>query len=90
LSSWRRCCRADGVALEQVGHADDGVHRGADLVAHVGQEGALGLVGRLGGLLGGGQFGGALGHHVLSWFWNLSRARSSSLWRVMSLHMVDR
>jgi hypothetical protein len=24
-----------------------------------------------------------------SWFWNLSRARSSSLWRVMSLHMVD-
>jgi hypothetical protein len=48
------------VALDQVGQADDGVHRGADLVAHVGQEGALGagggfgLVGPLGqGLVGG-------------------------------------
>ena len=32
----------------QVGHADDGVHRRADLVAHVGQEQALGLGCRLG------------------------------------------
>ena len=37
---------------EQAAHADDGVHRGPDLVAHGGQEGALGLVGLLGGLLG--------------------------------------
>ena len=39
-------------ALQQVGQADDGVHRRADLVAHVGQEGALGPVGGLGGVLG--------------------------------------
>ncbi len=37
---------------EQAAHADDGVHRGPDLVAHGGQEGALGLVGLLGRLLG--------------------------------------
>ncbi|MNE25629.1 hypothetical protein D3C80_1189630 [compost metagenome] len=30
----------------QMAHADDGVHRGTDLVAHIGEEGALGL-GRL-------------------------------------------
>ena len=36
----------------ELGHADDGVHRRADLVADVGQELALGLVGRLGDLLG--------------------------------------
>ena len=36
----------------QLGHADDAVHRGPDLVAHVGQELALGPGGRLGGLLG--------------------------------------
>ena len=35
----------------QFGHADDGVHRRADLVAHVGQEIALGPVGRLGLLM---------------------------------------
>ena len=55
----------------QVGQADDGVHGGADLVAHVGQEAALGLVGRLCGFLGQGQalhgqiqIPGALGHQV--------------------------
>ena len=37
-----------GVAAQQVRQADDGVHRRADLVAHVGQEGALGAVGGLG------------------------------------------
>ncbi len=31
---------------DQFGHPDDGVQRGPDLVAHVGQEGALGAVGR--------------------------------------------
>ncbi len=41
-----------GVRLQrQVGHADDAVHRGADLVAHVRQEVALGLVGRIGARL---------------------------------------
>ena len=37
---------------QQLGHADDAVHRRADLVAHVGQELALGPAGGLGGLLG--------------------------------------
>ena len=40
----------------QVGQADDRVHGGADLVAHVGQEFTLGPVGRLGRVLGPGQF----------------------------------
>ena len=35
-------------ALQQLGKADDGVHRGADFVAHIGQEHALGLGGVLG------------------------------------------
>ena len=38
-------------AVEELGVAEDGVHGGADLVAHVRQEGALGAVGGLGGLL---------------------------------------
>ena len=36
----------------QLGHAEDGVHGGADLVADVGQELVLGPVGRLRRLLG--------------------------------------
>jgi hypothetical protein len=49
-------CRAQVLALprcelrlqREIGHADDGVHRRADLVTHVGQELALGHGGRLG------------------------------------------
>ena len=41
---------------QDLGHAEHGIHGGADLVAHVGQEEALGFVGGLGGLLGGPQF----------------------------------
>ena len=37
---------------QQAAHADDAVHGRADLVAHGGQEGALGLVGGLGLLAG--------------------------------------
>ncbi len=48
----------------QVRHAQDRVHRRADLVAHVGQEVALGLVGGIGLLLGDDQFGRALVDHV--------------------------
>ncbi len=33
---------------QQPAHADDGIHRGADLVAHGSQESALGFVGRVG------------------------------------------
>jgi hypothetical protein len=33
----------------EFGHADDRVHGGADLVAHIGDKLAFGLVGRLGG-----------------------------------------
>jgi hypothetical protein len=45
-----------GVALGEVGEADDGIHRRADFMAHVGQEGALGAVGRFGLVLGAAQF----------------------------------
>ncbi len=37
---------------QQVGHAQHAVHRRADLVAHVGEEGALRMAGRLGRVLG--------------------------------------
>ncbi len=46
-------------AEEEMSHADDAVERSADLVAHVGEERTLGLVGGDGGFLGGGEFGGA-------------------------------
>ncbi len=36
----------------EVGHADDGIHRGADFMAHVGQKIAFGLIGGLGQQLG--------------------------------------
>ena len=42
----------------QLGEADDGVHRRADFVAHVGQKGALGDVGGLRCILCLRQFGG--------------------------------
>ena len=54
-----------GVALEQISQPQDGVHGSADLVAHVGQEGALGTVGALGALMGLGQLQGALVDHLL-------------------------
>ena len=41
-----------GLLLEHLAVADDGVERRAQLVAHVGQEGALGPVGGLGRVLG--------------------------------------
>ena len=44
------CCTIERRAGEQVEHADDAVERRADLVAHVGQELALGLAGGLGRL----------------------------------------
>jgi hypothetical protein len=53
----RSACSGCGArALHQVGEANDGVHRRADLVAHVGQKGALGHVGGFGLLPCGGQF----------------------------------
>ena len=39
-------------ATQQFGHADDAIHRRADLMAHIGQERAFGPVGLLGQLLG--------------------------------------
>ena len=48
ISAYSRCSSARASVQEQPAHADDGVHRRADLVAHGRQEGALGLVGRLG------------------------------------------
>ena len=46
VSTKSRCSGVQLGVAQQAGHADDGVHRRADLVAHVGQERALGLVGR--------------------------------------------
>ena len=51
-------------APQQVIEADDGVHRGSDLVAHVGQKGTLGAVRAVGLFPRGEQFSGALTHHV--------------------------
>ena len=50
----------------QLGHAEDAVHRRADLVAHVGQEFALGPAGRLGGLAGLGRAASALRRWLIS------------------------
>ena len=47
---------AVGAADQQLGEAEDAVERRADFVAHVGEELALGAVGRLGELLGAVQF----------------------------------
>jgi hypothetical protein len=41
-----------GILLEHLTVSDDGVERGSELVAHVGEERALGVVGHLGGLPG--------------------------------------
>ena len=53
---YSRCSRRQVGVEGQLGHADDAVHGRADLVAHVGQELALGPVGGLGGVLGLAQF----------------------------------
>ena len=57
--------RGERILPHEMRVADDGVHRGADLVAHVRQEGALGAIGALGGDLGRFQFGGAGGDQFL-------------------------
>ena len=44
--------RAEARAQCQIGHADDGVHRRADFVAHIGQKVALGTTRRFGSFLG--------------------------------------
>ena len=51
-------------AAQQVVQANDGVHGGAYLMAHVGQEGAFGQIGRVGLLAGQRQLGGAAHHKV--------------------------
>ena len=45
ISAYSRCSVVRPRVQQQAGHADDAVHRRADLVAHVGQELALGHVG---------------------------------------------
>ena len=52
LSSRSRCWRGRAVPTQQVAEPQDGVHRGADLVAHVGEKGRLGPGGRLGPIAG--------------------------------------
>ena len=55
-------------AAQQVGEPDDRVHRRADLVAHVGEEDALGAVGRIGGLAGRLELDRALRQHPVGVF----------------------
>ena len=52
MSRYSRCSAVELGVERQLRHADDAVHRRADLVAHVGQEFALGAAGGLGRLLG--------------------------------------
>ena len=54
--------RFRGVASQQVGHAEDRIHRRAQLVAHGGKERALGAVRRLRGVTGLFQFRRACSH----------------------------
>ncbi|MCY1512834.1 hypothetical protein D9M68_473100 [compost metagenome] len=56
---------AEGRATQQLGHAEDAVERGADFVAHGGEETRLGQVGRLGVFLGPLQAGGTPFHQAL-------------------------
>ena len=49
-------------AAQQVGHAQDAVHRRPDFVADIGQKAALGLIGSPGRVKRGEQFRGAFGH----------------------------
>ncbi len=58
----------DFATPQDMGHADDAVQWGADFVAHVSQEGALGEVGRFSGFFGLGQFGSAGGDEVFEVF----------------------
>ena len=65
-----RHCRWSSVSVGvegQIGHAEDGVHRGADFVADVGQELVLGAVGRLRRLLGPPQFPSSRLRSEMSW-----------------------
>ena len=52
------------LATEQMGEPDDGVHRRADLVTHVGEEFAFAAAGRFGRLHGDDDFGVALGDEL--------------------------
>ena len=48
VETLRRCVVVEALLLENFDHAEHAVHRRADLVAHGGEEGRLGLVGGLG------------------------------------------
>jgi hypothetical protein len=56
--------RIEPATTQQVGHADNAVHRRANLVAHVGKESALGAIRRVRRVPCGRQFGGAQSHLV--------------------------
>ena len=60
-----RVQRACQTLQHDPGEADDRVQRRAQLVGHRGEEGGLQSIGRLRGVLGQRQLGGALGHAVL-------------------------
>ena len=59
---YSRCSSESAGVERELGHADDAVQRRADLVAHVGEELALGLVRLLGDVGRGDELDGALAH----------------------------
>ncbi len=52
VSAYSRCSRLSAGLEQQARHADDSVHRSANLVAHVGEKFALGLAGTFSRLFG--------------------------------------
>ena len=63
LSRW--FCGQLRVEAHHVGETEDGIHRGAQFVAHIGEEDTLGAVGGFGSLLGRGKLIRALGDEFL-------------------------
>ena len=63
--SCSRCVRRHGAVERELHHPEHAVHRRPDLVAHVGEEVALGAAGVLGAILGLGELRGALGDLLL-------------------------
>ena len=56
IVKYSRCSGEDLAHFEQqIGNADNRIHRRADFVAHVGHEQTLGSIGRLGRILGAAQ-----------------------------------
>ena len=74
-------------AAQQRRHAENGVHRRADLVAHIGQEGALGEAGGLCGVARLRQLGGARSDQFFEWCRCCANSASAALRSEISVPM---